>query len=60
MTLEEECTLSYYKEIASLSEEHCVYLVQHVESHKIYVKKILKIYNAEVFYYLKNHQKCKS
>lgn len=55
MTLEEECTLSYYKEIASLSEEHCVYLVQHVESHKIYVKKILKIYNAEVFYYLKNH-----
>lgn len=53
MRLEDECILSYYKVIAKINENHRVYLVQHVETHKIYVKKILKVFNPEVFHVLK-------
>lgn len=55
MNLEDQCRLSYYKQIAALSDEHCVYLVQHVENKHVYVKKILNVYNLEVFHYLKYH-----
>lgn len=54
MRLDEECRLSFYQQIASLNEDHGVYLVQNISDKKIYVKKILKIYNVEVFRYL-NH-----
>ena len=50
MTLEEECRLSYYREIAVLNEEHRVSLVQHGESGRIYVKKVLSVKNLEVGY----------
>lgn len=52
MNLEEKCKLSYYKEIAVLSEQHCVYLVQHIETRKIYIKKVLSVYNKEIYDYL--------
>ena len=42
-------SLSYYKEIATLNEEHRVYLVQHMESGRIFVKKILSVYNRSVY-----------
>lgn len=51
--IDDMCTLSYYKTIASLSEQHSVYLVQHVETKKIYVKKIMTVYNIEIFRCLK-------
>ena len=43
MRLDEECRLSFYQQIASLNEDHGVYLVQNISDKKIYVKKILKI-----------------
>ena len=55
MKLDDECRLSFYKQIACLNEERRVYLVQNISDKKIYVKKILKIYNADIFNYLKKH-----
>lgn len=55
MTLDEECTLSYYKQITSLNDEHEVYIVQNIENNKIYVMKKLTVYNEKVFRYLKEH-----
>lgn len=55
MRLDDECRLSYYKQIASLNDEHNVYLVQHISDKRVYVKKILTIYNIEVFEYLQEH-----
>lgn len=41
--------LSYFKEIAAINEPHNIYLVQHQESKKVYIKKILFIYNRKVY-----------
>ncbi|MCR5094728.1 MAG: serine/threonine protein kinase [Lachnospiraceae bacterium] len=55
MTLEEECRLSYYQQIATLDEDHQVFLVQHTESNGIYVRKTLENYDIGIFHALKNH-----
>ncbi len=55
MTLEEEARLSYYKEIAVLSDEHAIYVVQHLETRRVYVKKVLTTYERDVYLYLKDH-----
>lgn len=49
MTLDEKLRLSYYKEIAKLNEEHDIFLVQHIETHKVYVMKKLARYNPSVY-----------
>ncbi len=49
MTLDEKLRFSYYKEIAKLNEEHNISLVQHIETHKIYVMKKLVRYNSAVY-----------
>lgn len=41
--------ISYYKDIAVLNAEHRIYAVQHVETAKIYLKKIIRIYNMAVY-----------
>lgn len=48
--------LSCYEEIATINAEHNVTLVQHKDSKKIYVKKILRFYNTSVFNYLLENQ----
>jgi serine/threonine protein kinase len=48
-------TISYYKTIAVINEEHHTYLVQHQESHKIFIKKILDVYNMNVYQQLYAH-----
>lgn len=53
MTLEEQCRLSYYKEIADISTHKNVCLVQHLENNRIFVKKEQEIYCREVYEYLK-------
>ena len=53
MTLTDEAKLSCYREIAPLSEEHGVFLVQHAESRRIFVKKVLSEYHLSVFQQLK-------
>jgi len=52
MTLEQECLLSYYKEIAAIDGSHNVTLVQHTESGQVFVKKVLTLFNADIYKYL--------
>ena len=44
--------MSDYKIISALNEEHKVYLVQSAFSGKVYVQKILDVYNIRVYEYL--------
>ena len=55
MTIEEELALSYYKEISELNKDHGVYLVKNIQTSRLYVKKVLSVYNADVYRYLMSH-----
>ena len=55
MDLNDHLLLSYYKTIAVINEKHNVTLVQHSETHKFYVKKILDVYDLTVYEHLKYH-----
>ncbi|MBR0087353.1 MAG: serine/threonine protein kinase [Lachnospiraceae bacterium] len=55
MTLEERSRLSYYKEISVLNGPHRVFLVQHTESGRIFVKKTLQVYDLPVLTHLKEN-----
>ena len=55
MELSKHLSLSYYKTIATISEEHKIYVVQHQSTKRLYIKKILDIYNAEIYQYLLTH-----
>lgn len=46
---------SYYNTIADINSEHKVYLVQHRESKKIYIRKTLDVYNPDIYNYLLGH-----
>ncbi len=45
-------SMSQYKDISILNETHKIYIVQHQETKKIFVKKILDVYNASIYQYL--------
>lgn len=48
--------ISYYNTIATINSAHKIYLVQHRETEKIYIKKILDVYNPHIYTYLmENH-----
>ena len=49
MDYSRQLALSYYKTIATLNEEHNIFLVQHQDTQEIFVKKILSVYNAEIY-----------
>lgn len=53
MNISDRLAISYYKTIATLNEEHHIYLVQHQESKKIFIKKILDVYNINIYERLK-------
>lgn len=55
MDYSKRLSISYYKTIAPLNEDHQVYLVKHIETGKIYVKKQLSIYNKDVYTFLYNN-----
>ena len=55
MTIEEELTLSYYQEVSELNKEHGVTLVKNILTNRLYVKKTLSVYNAEVYRFLMRH-----
>ena len=55
MTLEEESRRSYYRETARLSETHDVWIVQHTESRKLFVRKRLSVYDLRVYRFLQTH-----
>lgn len=52
MDYSQRLALSYYKTIATLNETHKIYLVQHQETKKIYVKKILDVYNKYIYLHI--------
>ncbi len=56
MDLASRLAISYYETVATINDEHKVYLVRHRESGKICVKKILDVYNPQIYEYLQNHQ----
>ncbi len=53
MTFEEGFRLDKYRKIADINMRKNVYLVQHVETNRIFVRKEQKIYCREVYEYLK-------
>ncbi len=55
MELSDQSRLSFYHTIATLDENHGIDLVQHTVSKKIYVKKVLSVYDLRVFQYVKSH-----
>lgn len=55
LTVSDELRMSYYREIADIEADHGVFLVQDIRTGKIYVKKVLTVYNLEVFRYLMVH-----
>ena len=52
MDLSHRLAVSYYKTITTINEPHHIYLVQHTETKKLYIKKILDVYNIAVYEYL--------
>lgn len=55
MTIDQELRLSYYHQVADIDADHCIYLVQDVRTKKFYVKKLLTVYNVDVYRYLMAH-----
>lgn len=55
MTIDQELRLSYYQQVADIDADHCIYLVQDVRTKKFYVKKLLTVYNIDVYQYLMAH-----
>ena len=55
MTIDQELRLSYYQQVADIDAEHCIYLVQDVRNKNFYVKKLLTVYNADIYRYLMAH-----
>lgn len=49
MDYQARLSLSFYREIAAINSEHKIYLVQHIKTNKIYVKKVLDVYNYSVY-----------
>lgn len=47
--LNERLNISYYKTIADIRPERGIFIVQHIESKKIFVKKQLKVYDITVY-----------
>lgn len=55
MNLSQRLSNSFYQVVAAINEPHKVYLVQHRDSGRFYVKKILDIYSADVYKDLQAH-----
>ena len=49
MDINHRLAISYYETIATINESHKVYLVQHRETKRLYIKKILDVYNINVY-----------
>lgn len=55
MTVEQELQLSWYQQVAAIDEAHSVFLVQDVRDGKFYVKKLLTVYNLDIYRHLQTH-----
>lgn len=55
MDFTHKLAISYYKPVAVINEPHNIFLVQHQETQKFYVKKILDVYNINIYERLRSH-----
>lgn len=55
MNLSDPLSVSCYDMIAPINESHQVYLVRHQESGRIFVKKILSVYSADIYRKIRRH-----
>lgn len=55
MINESTVALSYYKELTVINEEHKISLVKHVETGKVFIKKVLSIYSEPIYHAIKDH-----
>lgn len=55
VTIQDELTLSYYKTVADINVAHNIHLVQDTRNGKFFVKKMLAIYNLDVYKHLMVH-----
>lgn len=53
MTIQEEYELSCYEELAKIKENKSVYLVRHIDTGRVCVKKRIDVYNETVYLKLK-------
>ena len=49
MKIQDEVILSFYRELNCIDEDSRVFLVQHIESNRIFIKKILTVYDKELY-----------
>lgn len=56
MDFSNRLSISYYKNITILNEEHQIYIAQHQLNKKIFVKKTLTIYNPDIYQELQTKQ----
>lgn len=52
MDIAQRLAISYYETINTINETHKIYLVKHKETGQICVKKIIDVYNIDVYRYL--------
>lgn len=55
MDITSRLSISYYKEIAVISEPHKIFVVRHIETGRIFVKKIIDVYNKRIYDHLRSH-----
>ena len=55
MNLSDPLSFSCYDMIAPINESHQVYLVRHQESGRLFVKKILSVYSADIYRKIRRH-----
>lgn len=55
MDIESRLSISFYKTVATINDAHKIYIVQNINTHQIYVKKILDVYNKTIYEYLKSN-----
>ncbi len=53
MTAQEEYELSCYEELAKVKDNKNVYLVRHIETGRIFIKKRIDVYNEDIYLKLK-------
>lgn len=53
MSIESEYALSFYRKLVSLHDRNNIFIVQHIETKRLYVEKRLSIFDKQVYEYLK-------
>ncbi|MCR5719523.1 MAG: protein kinase [Lachnospiraceae bacterium] len=49
MDFTDRLRISYYKTVTAINDAHKIYLVKHIETGELFVKKILNVYNIDVY-----------